>query len=96
MAKTKKRGHRKEPSAAVILDGEEFPAAITVELWHRKPKGKRSLIGARRYEIVADLPEPNAVAESGPADVPSAAEEITAAPAAGKRSRQSSPPASQA
>ena len=64
MAKTKKQRHRNDLAAAVGIDGDEFPAAITVELWHRRPKGKRTLVGSRRYELAADLSEATAVAET--------------------------------
>lgn len=53
MAKTKKRQHHAEGTASLVFEGEEFPAAITVELWRRKPKGKRILVGSRQYEMLA-------------------------------------------
>lgn len=64
VAKTKKRQHRNDHSSAVVIDGDEFPAEITVELWQRRPKGKRTLVGSRRYEIAPDLPDSSAGADT--------------------------------
>ena len=71
MAKTKKRQQTKDPFTLVIVGAEEFPAAITVELWHRPPKGKRTLVGTRRYEMGSA--EPAASQSDTPAaDMPAA------------------------
>ena len=98
MAKNKKRQHRKEGGASLILEGEEFPTALTVELWHRRSKGKRELIGSRRYEMVVETP---ALAPSDTAALqaePTAGDDGVAAgtaarPVSAKRPRQPRPKA---
>jgi len=48
-----------------VVEAEEFPSAVIVELWHKNAKGKREFFDSRRYEAeemaevvlaVADLP----------------------------------------
>jgi hypothetical protein len=106
LAKTKKRQHRKEGVASLELEGEEFPSALTVELWHRRPKGKRVLIGSRRYDMAPDAPptttadtvaveaEPEMAhdgVEAGTTAKSAAAKPAAAKPAAAKRPRQARP-----
>ena len=86
VAKNKKRQHRKEGGASLVLEGEEFPIALTVELWHRRAKGKRELIGSRRYEMAAETPAP-APADSAGVDQPVAAKRP-------RQPRPKTPPAS--
>jgi hypothetical protein len=69
VAKNKKRQHRNEGRASLVLEGEEFPTVLTVELWHRRSKGKRELIGSRRYEMAADTSTPGA-ADTAAVDKP--------------------------
>jgi hypothetical protein len=104
LAKTKKGQHRKEGVASLLLEGEEFPTALTVELWHRRSKGKRVLIGSRRYEMAPDSPLTTTADTVAVAAEPEIAHDgveaaTTAKPAAAKRPRQGrpkTPPASRA
>jgi hypothetical protein len=64
LPKGKKRKER-GPAEVLVVETEEFPSAVIVELWHKNAKGKREFFDSRRYEAeeivevvlaVADLP----------------------------------------
>jgi hypothetical protein len=48
MGKKKRKGNG--PAELLVVEADEFPDAIIVELWHRNPKGKREFLDSRRYE----------------------------------------------
>lgn len=72
MAKGKKQRRRNGGADPLVLEGDAFPNAITVELWRRVAKGKRELVDTRRYDLVAEStdssapPAPAAVSASAP------------------------------
>ena len=56
MPKGKKRKER-GPAEVLVIEAEEFPSAVIVELWHKSAKGKREFFDSRRYEAeeIAEL-----------------------------------------
>ena len=56
MPKGKKhRGHG--PAEVLVVEAEEFPSAVIVELWHRNAKGKREFLDSRRYDLAEEIAE---------------------------------------
>jgi hypothetical protein len=45
----KKKGNG--PPELLVVEAEEFPDAVIVELWHRNAKGKREFLDSRRFEV---------------------------------------------
>lgn len=98
MRKGKKRHQRGGPPELFVIEGNDFPNSFIVELWHRPPKGKRELVGSRRYE-------PAAVNGSSPAGAvaqevrppseatPGTRRPVSASTVAPKRPRRPRPPA---
>lgn len=70
MGKHKKKGHG--PPELLVVEAEEFPDAVIVELWHRNAKGKREFLDSRRFEV-AENGRDAAEEASADADAPSAA-----------------------
>jgi hypothetical protein len=58
-----KRKKRHGPAELLVVEAEEFPTAVIVELWHRNAKGKREFLDSRRYDTTDD-PEEAEAAES--------------------------------
>jgi hypothetical protein len=61
------KGNRKTqegPAELLVVEAEEFPTAVIVELWHRNAKGKREFLDSRRYDTVDDAVT-EAVTEDG-------------------------------
>jgi len=56
LPKGKKRKER-GPAEVLVIEAEEFPSAVIVELWHKSAKGKREFFDSRRYEAeeIAEL-----------------------------------------
>ncbi len=50
MGKGKKKKNRHGPAELLIVEAEEFPTAVIVELWGRNAKGKREFLDSRRYD----------------------------------------------
>ncbi|MDP9243855.1 MAG: hypothetical protein M3O77_02090 [Chloroflexota bacterium] len=50
MGKGKKRNRSNGPAELVVVEAEQYPAAVIVELWHKNAKGKREFLDSRRYE----------------------------------------------
>jgi hypothetical protein len=38
------------PAALLVIEAEQYPAAVIVELWHAGADGKREFLDSRRYE----------------------------------------------
>jgi len=41
----------------LVVEAEEFPSAIIVELWHKNTKGKREFLDSRRYDLAEEIAE---------------------------------------
>jgi len=56
LAKSKKKGAREGngPAELLVIEAEQFPSAVIVELWHRTAKGKREFLDSRRFEFVEE------------------------------------------
>jgi len=56
LPKGKKRKER-GPAEVLVIEAEEFPSAVIVELWHKSAKGKREFSDSRSYEAeeIAEL-----------------------------------------
>lgn len=52
LAKGDKPGLSPGPAELLVVEAEQFPNAVIVELWHRGPNGKREFLDSRRYEAV--------------------------------------------
>ncbi len=50
MGKGKKQRRSNGPAELVVVEAEQYPAAVIVELWHKNAKGKREFLDSRRYE----------------------------------------------
>jgi len=48
------------PAEILVVEAEEFPTAVIVELWHHNKKGKREFLDSRRYDTTDDAAEPDA------------------------------------
>ncbi len=62
------RKNQHGPAELLVVEAEEFPTAVIVELWHRNAKGKREFLDSRRYDTIDDAADAaNAVdaAENG-------------------------------
>ena len=55
-----KKGKR-GPAELLVIEAEDFPSAVIVELWHKNSKGKREFLDSRRFEV-AEEPAPELVA----------------------------------
>ena len=44
------------PAELLVVEAEEFPTAVIVELWHTGAGGKREFLDSRRYDTT-DEPE---------------------------------------
>ncbi len=55
-----KRGNPHGPAELLVVEAEEFPAAVIVELWHRNAAGKREFLDSRRYDGSGSRPEADA------------------------------------
>lgn len=53
MGKGKKKNKR-GPAELLVVEAEEFPTAVIVELWGRNAKGKREFLDSRRYDTPDD------------------------------------------
>jgi hypothetical protein len=67
LGKGKKQRRSNGPAELVVVEAEQYPAAVIVELWHKNAKGKREFLDSRRYEAKepGDLDE-GADAEADP------------------------------
>jgi hypothetical protein len=56
LAKSKKKGAREGdgPAELLVIEAEQFPSSVIVELWHRTAKGKREFLDSRRFEVVEE------------------------------------------
>jgi hypothetical protein len=56
LAKSKKKGAREGdgPAELLVIEAEQFPSSVIVELWHRTAKGKREFFDSRRFEVVEE------------------------------------------
>ncbi len=64
MGKGKKQRRSNGPAELVVVEAEQYPVAVIVELWHRNAKGKREFLDSRRYEAKeADEDAPETEAE---------------------------------
>ena len=45
------------PAEVLVVEAEEFPSAIIVELWHKNTKGKREFLDSRRYDVAEEISE---------------------------------------
>jgi hypothetical protein len=52
LAKGKKKGTGDGPAELLVIEAEQFPSVVIVELWHKTPKGKREFLDSRRFEAV--------------------------------------------
>jgi hypothetical protein len=54
LAKRKKKGAPEGdgPAELLVIEAEQFPSAVIVELWHRTAKGKREFLDSHRFEVV--------------------------------------------
>ncbi len=59
-----KRKKRHGPAEVLVVEAEEFPTAVIVELWGRNAKGKREFLDSRRYDTSDDPPEDRETAEA--------------------------------
>jgi hypothetical protein len=57
-----KRKNRHGPAEVLVVEAEEFPTAVIVELWGRNAKGKREFLDSRRYDTGDDPDEGEAAA----------------------------------
>lgn len=48
------RKNQHGPAELLVVEAEEFPTAVIVELWHRNAKGKREFLDSRRYDTIDD------------------------------------------
>lgn len=55
---SKKNSHG--PAEILVVEAEEFPTAVIVELWHHNKEGKREFLDSRRYDTESDPAEPAA------------------------------------
>jgi hypothetical protein len=53
----RKRKNRHGPAELLVVEAEEFPTAVIVELWGRNAKGKREFLDSRRYDTGDDPDE---------------------------------------
>jgi hypothetical protein len=58
-----KKGKSRGPAELLVIEAEEFPSAVIVELWHKNNKGRREFLDSRRYEVTASVPELVAVGD---------------------------------
>jgi len=45
------------PAEVLVVEAEEFPSAVIVELWHKNTKGKREFLDSRRYDVAEEIAE---------------------------------------
>ena len=45
-----KRKNKHGPAEILVVEAEEFPTAVIVELWHMDPTGRREFLDSRRYD----------------------------------------------
>lgn len=70
MGKGKKK-NKHGPAELLVVEAEEFPTAVIVELWGRNAKGKREFLDSRRYDTPDDQDDASAEPSSnGAADDP--------------------------
>ena len=51
----KRRAHG--PAEVLVVEAEEFPSAVIVELWHKNAKGRREFLDSRRYDVAEEIAE---------------------------------------
>lgn len=51
MGKGKKKKKGNGPPELLVVEAEDFPDAVIVELWHKNAKGKREFLDSRRFEV---------------------------------------------
>ena len=57
----KRKKAKRGPAELLVIEADEFPSAVIVELWHKNAKGKREFLDSRRFEAIED-PAPELVA----------------------------------
>jgi len=45
------------PAEVLVVEAEEFPSAVIVELWHKNTKGKSEFLDSRRYDVAEQISE---------------------------------------
>jgi len=50
VAKGKKAKRASGPAELLVIEAEQYPVAVIVELWHKGSGGKREFLDSRRYE----------------------------------------------
>ncbi len=69
MGKGKKQRRSNGPAELVVVEAEQYPVAVIVELWHKNAKGKREFLDSRRYEAKEAADEDAPEAEAEPAEL---------------------------